>query len=323
MSQDFYGLLGIPRSATKEQIRNAYLGLVRKYHPDINQELKTDDLLKEVNHAYEILSDDESRAAYNLALREDEPLEFTAKLYSLKSVALACTITAVLASTLGYGFTLLQPGPAPVVVMVPPQAPNLPDQAGIEKELEMIQDVPSLQIGSIVPVQQQEIPIASTVVMDRKRPSVFVPDTQELAYSSTKELRAVKSFRLTPVKRTKKVLKASSSRKSPVIAKSKTAKQSPGALASKPEPIRSPLLKVSSSPEAILSAIPISMEDGSSVTADTLLKVDTRVWKWNRGRYRKKLSKFISVLIESKDVALASKQSGLSLSEIRYLVKQV
>lgn len=323
MSQDFYRVLGIPRSATKEQIRNAYLGLARKYHPDINHELETDDLLKEVNHAYDILSDDESRAAYNLALREDEPLEFTAKLYSLKSVAMACTVTAVLASALGYGLTLLQPGPAPVVVLVPTQAPKPPDQAGIEKALTMIQDVPSLQIRSVAPLKQQEIPIASTLVMDRKRPFGFVPNTQELADSFPKELRAVKSFRLTPVKRARKVSKTSISRKSPVLAKAKTVKQSLEVIVSKPAPIRSPLFKVSSSPEAILSAIPISMEDGSSVPADTLLKVDTRVWKWNRGRYRKKLSKFISALIASKDVALASKQSGLSLSEIRYLVKQV
>lgn len=328
MSQDFYNMLGIPRSATKEQIRNAYLGLARKYHPDINQELKTDDLLKEVNHAYQILSDDESRADYNLALREAEPLDFTAKLYSLKSVVLACTVTAVLVSTLGYGFTLLQPRPAPVVVMAPPQAPTIPEQAGTEKARERIQDIPSVKIPSVkivpvVPVKQQEIPITSTLVMDRKRPLLFVPNTQELADSSTKELRAVKSFRLTPVKRAKKVAKTSISRKSPGIAKGKSVKQSLEVLASKPEPIRSPLFKVSSSPEAILSAIPISMEDGSFIPADTLLRVDTRVWKWNRGRYRKKLSKFISALIASKDVALASKQSGLSLREIRYLVQQV
>ncbi len=323
MSQDFYNMLGVPRSATKEQIRNAYLGLARKYHPDINQELKTDDLLKEVNHAYQILSDDESRADYNLALREAEPLDFTAKLYSLKSVVLACTVTAVLVSTLGYGFTLLQPRPAPVVVFAPPQAPTIPEQAGTEKARERIQDIPSVKIGSVVPVKQQEIPIGSTLVMDRKRPLLFVPNTQELADSSTKELRAVKSFRLTPVKRAKKVAKTPISRKSPGIAKGKRVKQSLEVLASKPEPPRSPLFKVSSSPEAILSAIPISMEDGSSIPADTLLKVDTRVWKWNRGRYRKKLSKFISALIASKDVALASKQSGLSLREIRYLVQQV
>jgi curved DNA-binding protein CbpA len=320
MPQDFYGLLGISRSATKEQVRNAYLGLVRKYHPDINQELETDDLLKEVNHAYEILSDDESRAAYNLALREDEPLEFAAKLYSLKSVAMACSVTAVLGSTLGYSFTLLQPRPAPVVVMVPPPAPPPPDRAGIEKVLESIQDVPSLRISAVAP-SQQEIPTASNLVMDRKRPSVF-GSNQEFADSSTKELKAVQVFRLMPVKRAK-ISKTSAARKSPLLANVKTVKQSPTTLASKPDLVKSPLLKISSSPEAILSAIPISMEDGSSVSADTLLKVDTRIWKWNRGRYRKKLSKFISVLIESKDIALASKQSGLSLREIRSLVKQV
>jgi curved DNA-binding protein CbpA len=320
MPQDFYGLLGISRSATKEQVRNAYLGLVRKYHPDINKELETDDLLKEVNHAYEILSDDESRAAYNLALREDEPLEFAAKLYSLKSVAMACSVTAVLGSTFGYSFTLLQPRPAPVVVMVPPPAPPPPDRAGIEKVLESIQDVPSLRISAVAP-SQQEIPTASTLVMDRKRPSVF-GSNQEFADSSTKELKAVQIFRLMPVKRAK-ISKPSAARKSPVLANAKRVKQSPTTLASKPDLVKSPSLKVSSSPEAILSAIPISMEDGSSVPANTLLKVDTRIWKWNRGRYRKKLSKFISVLIESKDIALASKQSGLSLREIRSLVKQV
>lgn len=320
MPQDFYGLLGISRSATKEQVRNAYLGLVRKYHPDINQELETDDLLKDVNHAYEILSDDESRAAYNLALREDEPLEFAAKLYSLKSVAMACSVTAVLGSTLGYSFTLLQPRPAPVVVMVPPPAPPPPDRAGIEKVLESIQEVPSLKISAVAP-SQQEIPTASNLVMDRKRPSVF-GSNQEFADSSTKELKAVQIFRLMPVKRAKSS-KPPAARKSPVLANAKRVKQSPTTLASKPDLVKSPSLKVSSSPEAILSAIPISMEDGSSVPANTLLKVDTRIWKWNRGRYRKKLSKFISVLIESKDIALASKQSGLSLREIRSLVKQV
>lgn len=89
-------------------------------------------------------------------------------------------------------------------------------------------------------------------------------------------------------------------------------------LASKLESTQSPSIKVSSSPEAILSTISILMEDGGSVPADTLLKVAPQVWKLNHGLYPKKLSKFISTLIEFKDVALASKKSGLSLDEIRY-----
>lgn len=323
MSQDFYGLLGIPRSATKEQIRHAYLGLARKYHPDTNQGSETDEQLKEVNHAYEILSDDESRTEYNLALRENDPLEFTTKLYSLKSVALACTVTAVLVGTLSYGLTLIQPKPEPVFVMVPSPAKAPPDQAAIEKTLETLdksKDVPSLQTSSVPSLKEQKIPI-TTLMMDKKRPLGF--DPKDLTYSSTAKLSAVKNLRSAPVTQVKKTSKALSARRSPAEVKAKTDRGSLNVLASKPEPTKSPAIKVGSSPEAILSTIRIPMEDGSSVSADTLLKVDPNVWKWNRGGYRKKLSKFISALIESKNVALASQQSGLSLGEIRYLVRQV
>jgi hypothetical protein len=64
------------------------------------------------------------------------------------------------------------------------------------------------------------------------------------------------------------------------------------------------------------------MEGGSAVRVDTLLKVDPNIWKLNHGLYRKKLSKFISILIEFKDVTLASKKSGLSWDEIGYLIRQ-
>ncbi len=319
MSQDFYDLLGIPRSATKEQIRHAYLGLARKYHPDTNQGSETDEQLKEVNHAYAILSDDESRADYNLALRENDPSEYATKLYSLKSVALACTVTAVLGTTLGYGLNLIQPQPDPVVVMVPtPAVP--PDRAGIEKTLEKlekldrIKDIPSLQTSSVKPLKEQKIS-TTALTMDKKRSLGF--EQNGFAYSSATKLSVLKSFPLTPVKRANKV----ASRKPSVEAKA--GRSSLDDLASKPEPRESPAFQVGSSPKAILSTIQISMEDGSSVSADTLLRLNPRVWRWNGGRYRKKLSKFISALIESRDVALASQQSGLSLGEIRYLVQHV
>jgi curved DNA-binding protein CbpA len=315
MSQDFYGLLGVPRSATKEQIRHAYLGLARKYHPDTNQGSETDEQLKEVNHAYEILSDDESRADYNLALRENDPSEFTAKLYSLKSVALACTVTTVLGATLGYGSTLIQPKPEPVVVMVPSPAADPPDRAGIEKTLEnlnAIKAIPSLQASSIPPPTKKKIPTTASVV-DKQQPLGF----EQKDFSLATKLSFVKSLSSAPVKKASKV----ASRTPPTEAKAERGSQD--TLASKPEPIKSSAIKVGSSPEAVLSTIRISMEDGSSVPADTLLKLDPQVWRWNGGRYRKKLAKFISALIESKDVALASQQSGLSLGEIRYLVQQV
>ncbi len=329
MSQDFYRILGVPRSATKEQIRNAYLGLARKYHPDVNQGMENDEQLKEVNQAYGILSDDESRAAYNLAIMgsDPNPLERTSKLYPLKSVAAACAVTAALSTSLGYSltFTFIQTKPEPIAVVSPKEPdPGVIERKVLEKALELIKDAPPppiSSIGSVDPVKQNsvKIPISATLVMDRKRPLSLVPSTEVFDSSSLQKPIAVKSFRSASGKRVKSVSKRFTVRKSSVLAQTKTA-QSP--LASKLKPTKAPPIKVNSSPEAILSTIPILMEDGSAVLADTLLKVDPQVWKLNHGLYRKKLSKFISALVEFKDVALASKKSGLSLDEIRYLIKQ-
>jgi curved DNA-binding protein CbpA len=327
MSQDFYRILGVPRSATKEQIRNAYLSLARKYHPDVNQGMENGEQLKEVNQAYGILSDDESRAAYNLAIRDSDPnpLERTSKLYPLKSVAAACAVTAALSTSLGYSLTFIQTKPEPIAMVSPKEAdPEVIERKVLEKALELIKEAPSSPISSVSsvePVKQNSIriPITATLVMDRKRPLSFVPSTEVFDSSSLQKLTAVKSFRSASKKRVRSVSKRSTIRKSSAATQTNTA-QSP--LSSKLKTTKSPSIKVGSSPEAILSTISILMEDGSSVPADTLLKVDPQVWKLNHGLYRKKLSKFISALVEFKDVARASKKSGLSLSEIRYLIQQ-
>ncbi len=327
MSQDFYRILGVPRSATKEQIRNAYLSLARKYHPDVNQGMENGEQLKEVNQAYGILSDDESRAAYNLAIMDSDPnpLERTSKLYPLKSVAAACAVTAALSTSLGYSLTFIQTKPEPIAMVSPKEAdPEVIERKVLEKALELIKEAPSSPISSgssVEPVKQNStrIPITATLVMDRKRPLSFVPSTEVFDSSSLQKLTAIKSFRSASKKRVRSVSKRSTIRKSSAATQTNTA-QSP--LSSKLKTTKSPSIMVGSSPEAILSTISILMEDGSSVPADTLLKVDPQVWKLNHGLYRKKLSKFISALVEFKDVARASKKSGLSLSEIRYLIQQ-
>jgi len=80
-------------------------------------------------------------------------------------------------------------------------------------------------------------------------------------------------------------------------------------------------LSYRASPSEILSTIP--MEDGTTIPANALLQVDTRIWNWKRGAFRKKLSKFINALIVSRDVEWASEESGLSMNEVRYFAKQV
>lgn len=63
--RDYYDILGISRSAQSDEIRKAYRRLARQYHPDINKDDGAEDKFKELNEAYEVLSNDERRAAYD------------------------------------------------------------------------------------------------------------------------------------------------------------------------------------------------------------------------------------------------------------------
>jgi molecular chaperone DnaJ len=63
--QDYYEVLGVPRSAGTEDIRKAFRRLARQYHPDVNKEPAAEAKFKEINEAYEVLSDEQKRAAYD------------------------------------------------------------------------------------------------------------------------------------------------------------------------------------------------------------------------------------------------------------------
>jgi DnaJ-class molecular chaperone len=64
--KDYYETLGITRTATDEEIKREYRKLARKYHPDVNPGDKSaEEKFKEINEAYEVLSDPEKRARYD------------------------------------------------------------------------------------------------------------------------------------------------------------------------------------------------------------------------------------------------------------------
>jgi curved DNA-binding protein len=64
--RDYYEVLGIPRTATDEQIRKEYRKLARKHHPDVNPGDKSaEEKFKEINEAYQVLSDPEKRKKYD------------------------------------------------------------------------------------------------------------------------------------------------------------------------------------------------------------------------------------------------------------------
>jgi curved DNA-binding protein len=65
MSKSLYETLGVSTSASKEEIKKAYRKLARKYHPDINKDDSAGDKFKEINAAYEVLSDKEKKEQYD------------------------------------------------------------------------------------------------------------------------------------------------------------------------------------------------------------------------------------------------------------------
>ena len=63
--KDYYEILGVARDADAATIKSAYRKLARKYHPDVNKTKEAEEKFKDINEAYEVLSDKAKRQRYD------------------------------------------------------------------------------------------------------------------------------------------------------------------------------------------------------------------------------------------------------------------
>ncbi|AXI76511.1 DnaJ C-terminal domain-containing protein [Peterkaempfera bronchialis] len=65
MARDYYEALGVPRGASADEIQQAFRRLARRHHPDVNRDPAAEERFKEINEAYQVLSEPSTRARYD------------------------------------------------------------------------------------------------------------------------------------------------------------------------------------------------------------------------------------------------------------------
>ncbi len=79
MAKNYYEILGVGKNASADELKSAYRKLAKQYHPDLYttksdaEKKNAEEKFKEINHAYEVLSDDQKRAAYDTYGDENGP----------------------------------------------------------------------------------------------------------------------------------------------------------------------------------------------------------------------------------------------------------
>src|SRR3972149_9918720 len=63
--KDYYEILGLSKNASADELKRAYRNLARKHHPDVDKSQGAETKFKEINEAYQVLSDPQKKSAYD------------------------------------------------------------------------------------------------------------------------------------------------------------------------------------------------------------------------------------------------------------------
>ena len=66
MPKDYYDVLGVKKTASQDEIKNAYRDLALKFHPDRNKNKEAEEKFKEINEAYAVLGEQDKRKQYDM-----------------------------------------------------------------------------------------------------------------------------------------------------------------------------------------------------------------------------------------------------------------
>lgn len=65
MAQDLYEILGVDKTATEDEVKKAFRKKARTLHPDVNKDPDAEERFKELNEAYDVLSDSQKKSLYD------------------------------------------------------------------------------------------------------------------------------------------------------------------------------------------------------------------------------------------------------------------